>query len=104
MKIDDTEVPEAVIGCWKDLLAKSGDADLPVLSKKHKELSVGFDRAKRQLANLLTLARPHHRIGPIGWKSSDSSSPMAALFSRTMMLAELSDALRVPHYAVAARE
>jgi hypothetical protein len=46
LKIDDTEVPEADIGCWKDLLDKSGDADLPVLSRKPEELSVGFRPGK----------------------------------------------------------
>jgi hypothetical protein len=42
VKIDGQEVPEGVIDCRNDLLKKSGDADPPVLSKKHKELSVGF--------------------------------------------------------------
>ena len=46
MKIDDIEVPEAVIGCWKDLLDKSGDADLAVLCKQHKDLWAGFRPGK----------------------------------------------------------
>lgn len=46
MKIDDTEVPEAVIGCWKDLLDKSGDADLAALCKQHKDLWAGFRPGK----------------------------------------------------------
>ena len=46
MKIDDTEVPEAVIGCWKDLLDKSGDADLAALCEQHKDLWAGFRPGK----------------------------------------------------------
>ena len=46
MKIDDTEVPEAVIGCWKGLLDKSVDADLAALCKQHKDLWAGFRPGK----------------------------------------------------------
>ncbi len=46
MKIDDTEVPEAVIGCWKGLLDKSVDADLAALCKLHKDLWAGFRPGK----------------------------------------------------------
>ena len=46
MKIDNTEVPEAVIGCWKVLLDKSGDADLAALCKQHKDLWAGFRPGK----------------------------------------------------------
>ena len=104
MKIDDTEVPEAVIGCWKDLLDKSGDADLPALSKKHKELSVGFRPGKapaREPADSRSASFPDRpdRLEELGFKLSDGRTHL----SRTMMLAELSDSLRVPHFTVAAR-
>jgi len=46
LKIDDTEVPEAVIGCWKGLLDKSVDADLAALCKQHKDLWAGFRPGK----------------------------------------------------------
>ena len=46
MKIDDTEVPEAVIGCWKGLLDKSVEADLAALCKQHKDLWAGFRPGK----------------------------------------------------------
>ena len=46
MKIDDTEVPEAVIGCWKGLLDKSVDADLAALCKQRKNLLAGFRPGK----------------------------------------------------------
>ena len=42
LKIDDTEVPEAVIGCWKGLLDKSVDADLAALRKQHTNLWEGI--------------------------------------------------------------
>jgi hypothetical protein len=38
LKIDNLEVPESVIGCWKDQLDKAGDADLEALCKQHKDL------------------------------------------------------------------
>ncbi len=46
MKIDDTEVPEAVIGCWKVLLDKAADADLSTLCKQQKDLWSGFRPGK----------------------------------------------------------
>jgi predicted RNA-binding protein with PIN domain len=42
LKIDDLEVPESVIGCWKDQLDKATDADLVALCKQHKDLWAGF--------------------------------------------------------------
>lgn len=42
MKIDDTEVPEAALGCWKDPLDKAADSELVELCKQHKHLWSGF--------------------------------------------------------------
>ncbi len=55
MKIDDTEVPEAVISCWKDLLDKSVGADLAALCKQHKDLWAGFRPGKAPAREV------HHR-------------------------------------------
>jgi predicted RNA-binding protein with PIN domain len=46
LKIDDLEVPESVIGCWKDQLDKATDADLAALCKQHKDLWAGFRPGK----------------------------------------------------------
>jgi hypothetical protein len=46
LKIDNLEVPESVIGCWKDQLDKAGDADLEALCKQHKDLWAGFRPGK----------------------------------------------------------
>lgn len=46
MKIDETEVPQAVIDCWKGLLDKAADAELAALGKQHKNLWEGFRPGK----------------------------------------------------------
>ena len=46
MKIDEIEVPQAVIDCWKGLLDKAADAELTALGKQHKNLWEGFRPGK----------------------------------------------------------
>ena len=46
LKIDETEVPQAVIDCWKGLLDKAADAELAGLGKQHKNLWEGFRPGK----------------------------------------------------------
>ncbi len=46
MKIDDTEVAQAVINCWKEQLDKAPEADITALCTQHKALWAGFRPGK----------------------------------------------------------